>query len=238
MSLRRTSSNPSSFIYSGHGIETHLDEQQLLESGERGVRAADDDCLRNLDLRRGLPSRSWLRSGDRCARESLRPFDALSGLKLSLRARRSPSSPSGLSAGCESRRPTGRQDSSKAVACRCRRCRRGRSGLALESRLLTRPHCVVESRRPGGAVGLVAGGVTLLMTIVGGGSAWHPVSTWLTLKYGPESEAVELVDGRCSCRKFGSSATVSESRRFFVAPTTLGGGGVTAATVESRRPLR
>lgn len=37
----------------------YLDEAQLLDSGERGVRAAaDDDCLLNLRLLRGLPSRS------------------------------------------------------------------------------------------------------------------------------------------------------------------------------------
>lgn len=59
------------------------------------------------------------------------------------------------------------------------------------------------------------------------------------MKYGPESLAVELVDGRCSCRKFGNSTTVNESRRFFVVLTTLGGGGgVTGWIVESRRPLR
>lgn len=140
------------------------------------MRPADDDCLRTFDLRRGLPSLSWLRSGDKCCLESRRPRDALSGLKLSLLARRSPSSPSGPpvgdKAGCDSRLlPNGGHDSSKAVACLCNRCNRGRSGLALESRLLIRPHCVVESRRPDGAVGLVAGGVTLLVTIVGGGKA-------------------------------------------------------------------
>lgn len=124
------------------------------------------------------------------------------------------------------------------MACRCRRCNLGRSGLARESRRFIRPHCVVESRLPAtGAVGLVAGGVTLLITIVGGGNAWHPVSTWANS--GPESDAVELVDGLCSCRKFGSSTTVSESRRFFVAPTTFGGGGVIARPItESRRLLR
>lgn len=98
--------------------------------------------------------------------------------------------------------------------------------------------------------------------MVGGGNAWQPVSTWLTLKYGPESLAVDDVDGRCSCRKFGNSTTVSESRRFLVVPTVIsiqhknnfhqmpncplrfnlptlgGGGGVTAVIVESRRPLR
>lgn len=61
----------------------------------------------------------------------------------------------------------------------------------------------------------------------------------LFTKYGPESEAVELVDGRCSCRKLGISTTVKESRRFLVVPTTFGGGGVSARLiVESRRPLR
>lgn len=105
-------------------------------------------------------------------------LEALSGLRLSLRARLSLSSPSpgpevGDRAGCDSRLfPSGGHDSSKAVACRCNRCNRGRSGLARESRRFTRPHCVVLSRRPDdGAVGLVAGGVTELVTIVGGGSA-------------------------------------------------------------------
>lgn len=156
----------------------YLDEQQLLDSGERGFRAADDDCLRTFDLLLGLPSRSWLRSGDKCCRESRLPRDALSGLKLSRLALLSFSSPSpaapvGDRAGCDSRLfPNGGQDSSKAVACLCSRCNRGRSGLALESLRFTRPHWVVESRRPdGGAVGLVAGGVTLLVTIVGGGRA-------------------------------------------------------------------
>lgn len=155
----------------------YLDEQQLLDSGERGFFPADDDCLRTFDLL-GLPSRSRLRSGDKCCRESRLPREALSGLRLSLRARLSPSSPSpgpspGDKAGCDSRRfPNGGHDSSKAVAWRCNRCKRGRSGLARESRRFTRPHCVVESRRPDdGAVGLVAGGVTELVTIVGGGSA-------------------------------------------------------------------
>lgn len=100
--------------------------QQLLESGERGVLAADDDCLRNLLRLLGLPSRSWLRSGDRCARESrlllqdsqFNSIDCrvlqrayfevfMSGLKLSRRAclsqRLTPSAgaPSeGLRAGC------------------------------------------------------------------------------------------------------------------------------------------
>lgn len=65
----------------------YRDEQQLLESGERFF-IVDD--RRILD-RRGLFSLSWLRSGERCALLSLLPLDALSGLKLSLRARRSPS---------------------------------------------------------------------------------------------------------------------------------------------------
>lgn len=165
---------------------TNLDEQQLLESGERGVRPAEEDCRRNRCRRRGLPSRSRLRSGDKWARESRRPpRDALSGLRLSRRARESESSapppPSGLSAGPEPRRlplGIGRQDSSYAVACRCRRCSRDRSGLTRESRRCARPHCVVESRRAAfcGAVGLVAGGVTDDMIMVGGGNAWQPVS--------------------------------------------------------------
>lgn len=145
----------------------YLDEQQLLDSGERGFRPADDDCRRTFDLRLGLPSLSRLRSGDKCCRESRLPLDALSGLKLSRLARRSPSSPSGPvgdKAGCDSRLlPNGGHDSSNAVPCRCNLCKRGRSGLTFESRRFIRPHCVVESLRPdGGAVGLVAGGVTLL----------------------------------------------------------------------------
>lgn len=69
--------------------------------------------------------------------------------------------------------PNGRHGSSNAVDCLCNLCKRGLSGLALESRRFTLPHCVVESLRPGGAVGLVAGGVTLLVTIVGIGNAWQ-----------------------------------------------------------------
>lgn len=162
------------------GLEQGLgsrDEEQLLESGDRAERAAELLCRRSV-WRLGLPSRSCDRSGERCVRESRRPpREALSGESESRReVRRSQSSGgSGLSAGCEPRLlPPGKQLSSKAVACRCKRCSRGaRSGLmpALESRLLTRPHCVVESRRPLGAVGLVAGGVTELVIIVGGGSA-------------------------------------------------------------------
>lgn len=59
----------------------------------------------------------------------------------------------------------------------------------------------------------------------------------LFTKYGPESEAVELVDGRCSCRKLGISTTVKESRRFLV-PTTFGGGGVSALLIVESRRLR
>lgn len=47
----------------------YLELEQLLSGearGERGERAAEDDCLRNFVLLRGLPSRSWLRSGDKC----------------------------------------------------------------------------------------------------------------------------------------------------------------------------
>lgn len=60
----------------------------------------------------------------------------------------------------------------------------------------------------------------------------------LVTKYGPESEAVELVDGRCSCRKLGNSTTVNESRRFRVVPTTFGGGGVNALLIVESRRLR
>lgn len=94
------------------------------------------------------------------------------------------------------------------------------SGLVFESlRLLLRPHCVVESRRPFAPVGLVAGGVTELVIIVGGGSVRIesvPVLTVVVLIIGKsppplplpppppfpfdgfESDAVELVDGRDS----------------------------------------
>lgn len=43
----------------------YLDEQQLLDSGDLGVRPADEDCLRSRARRLGLLSRSWLRSGDK-----------------------------------------------------------------------------------------------------------------------------------------------------------------------------
>lgn len=98
-----------------HGLGSRL-EQQLLESGDLLVLAIDDDCLRRRALLLGLVSLSWLRSGDKCDLESRLPLEALSGLKLSLLARRSFSSPSGLSAGCDSLRvpqpPGGKQDSS------------------------------------------------------------------------------------------------------------------------------
>lgn len=143
------------------------------------------------------------------------------------------------------------------VACRCSRCRRGvvLSGLVFESlRVLMRPHCVVESRRPFCPVGLVAGGVTELVIIVGGGSVKMesvPVLTvlWPTVRLGNsavplllpligfESDAVELVDGRDSCR-FGISVAMSESLRFRVAFITFGGGGVNERPMaESRRLL-
>lgn len=219
--------------------DTYLDEQLLPVSGDLGERPADELCLLNCDLRPGLFSRSWFRSGDKWDLDSRRPLDALSGLKLSRRARLSDKSPSGLKAGCEPLRlpETGKQDSSKAVACRCKRCNLGRSGLARESRLwTTRPHCVVESRLPfGGAVGLVAGGVTELIIIVGGGSAWHPVSVCVVTNNWPGHDSLELFDGRCSCRKFGSSDTTNESLFFFVAPTIF---GKPFPNNESRRPLR
>lgn len=176
----------STVVTVGPGREQGLgsrEEQQLLESGDRGDRAAELLCRRSV-CRRGLPSRSWDLSGDKWVRESRRPpREALSGDRESRRdVRRSQSSGgSGLRAGWEPRRlPPGRQPSSKAVACLWSRWRRGaRSGLtpALESRRLTRPHCVCESRRPFGAVGLVAGGVTELVMIVGGGRAWQAEST-------------------------------------------------------------
>lgn len=64
-----------------------------------------------------------------------------------------------------------------------------------------------------GTVGDVAGGVTLEVMIVGGGRAWVPDSDVLLVlvvttgcgkdKYwaGAESEAVEEVEGLCSCLK-------------------------------------
>lgn len=85
------------------------------------------------------------------------------------------------------------------------------------------PHCVVESLlvdRRGcvgvvaavvGIVGDVAGGVTLEVIIVGGGRAWVPESEVLLVLVatagggkhrnwaGAESEAVDEVDGLCSC---------------------------------------
>lgn len=87
-----------------------------------------------------------------------------------------------------------------------------------------RPHCVVESLLVAtrgcvgvvavvvGTVGDVAGGVTLEVMIVGGGRAWVPDSDvllvlvtigWGKHKYwaGAESEAVDEVDGLCSCLK-------------------------------------
>lgn len=142
--------------------------------------------------------------------------------------------------GCELRRPHppgGKHDSSYVVACLCSFDSLGdRSGLARESRRLTRPHCVVESRRPL-EVGLVAGGVTLLIIIVGGGNAWHELSTCITANMdGAESDAVELVDGRCSWRKLGKSGAARESRRLRVAPTIFGGGVDVA--IESRLLLR
>lgn len=126
------------------------------------------------------------------------------------------------------------------MACLCNLESLGvRSGLALESRRFARPHCVVESLRAFDAVGLVAGGVTELVIIVGGGRAWHALSVvWLTNKLGPESDAVELVDGLCSWRKFGKSGATRESLRFFVAPIIFGGGVVPAAVTESLLLLR
>lgn len=166
------------------------EEQTLVESGDLELRAAEELCLLKIWRRWGLLSRSWLRSGDKWARESrLPPREALSGLRESLRElRRCPSSGgSGLKAGWEPLRPAaGKQLSSKAVACLCKRCNLGAlSGLmpALESLLFTRPHWVVESRLPFGAVGLVAGGVTELVMIVGGGRAWQDESTWLWEEY-------------------------------------------------------
>lgn len=48
---------------------------------------------------------------------------------------------------------------------------------------------------------------------------------------GPES--AELVDGRCSWRKFGISGAANESRRFLWTPITLG-GGTAPVWIESR----
>lgn len=48
---------------------------------------------------------------------------------------------------------------------------------------------------------------------------------------GPES--AELVDGLCSCRKFGISGAANESRRFLWTPITLG-GGTPPVWIESR----
>lgn len=104
------------------------------------------------------------------------------------------------------------------------RCRRDSllllSGLAwlLESLLPSLPHCVVESllvdkRGCEGVgalctVGDVAGGVTLDVMIVGGGKACVLVSAVVVdvdvpmpelVTSGPLSEAVDEVEGLCSC---------------------------------------
>lgn len=124
--------------------------------------------------------------------------------------------------------------------------------------MLLLPHWVVESRRAFGPVGLVAGGVTELVMIVGGGSVRiqsvpiltvvvpsgksppppPPFPLLLPLPFnGFESEAVELVDGLDSC-KLGTSGPMSESLRFLVALITFGGGGVKERPMaESRRLL-
>lgn len=99
-------------------------------------------------------------------------------------------------------------------------------------------------------MGLVAGGVTVLVIIVGGGR--HriesvPVLTVLWPRTGRrhvpfpfvglESDAVELVEGRDSWR-FGTSGPIRESFRFLVALITFGGGGVNERPMaESRRLL-
>lgn len=142
------------------------------------------------------------------------------------------------------------------MAWRCNRCSLWDviSGLVFESlRLLLRPHCVVESRRPFCPVGLVAGGVTELVIIVGGGRVRIesvPVLTVVVLTTGrsppppfpfngAESEAVELVEGRDSCRLGTSAGPMSESFRLRVALITFGGGGVNERPMaESRLLLR
>lgn len=93
---------------------------------------------------------------------------------------------------------------------------------------------MVESRRPVFAssnlgLGLVAGGVTELIIIVGIGIDWHDESTCCVYN-GPES--AELVEGLCSVRKLGSSGAARESRRFLCTPMTFGG-----TEVDSRREL-
>lgn len=195
-------------------------------------------------------------------RESRLPREALSGLSESLRALRSLLlSASGLSAGCEPLRLLfGAHESSYVVAWRCSLCSLCdvMSGLVLESlRLLLLPHCVVESRRAFGLVGLVAGGVTELVMIVGGGRERIesvPMLTVCVLIMGNnpppppppppfpfpfavlESDAVELVEGRDSWR-FGTSDAIIESFRLRVALITFGGGGE-RPMAESRRLLR
>lgn len=97
----------------------------------------------------------------------------------------------------------------------------------------------------------MAGGVTELVIIVGGGSdriESVPVLTVCVLMMGNspplfpfkgfESDAVELVEGRDSCR-LGTSAPIRESLRFRVALITFGGGGVNERPMaESRLLLR
>lgn len=72
--------------------------------------------------------------------------------------------------------------------------------------------------------GLVAGGLTDVIIIVGIGMHCVEKSACWGAKSEPESP--ELVEGLCSCRKFGVSGAAKESRRFLWVATTFGGGTV------------
>lgn len=62
--------------------------------------------------------------------------------------------------------------------------------------------------------GLVAGGLTDVIIIIGVGK-----STCCD-EFNIEPESAELVDGLCSCLKFGISGAASESRRFLLCVAT------------------
>lgn len=77
-------------------------------------------------------------------------------------------------------------------------------------------HCVIESLLPVFDIsyfGLVAGGLTDVIIIMG-------VEQKSTCVANIEPESAELVDGRCSCLKFGISGAARESRRFLLCVAT------------------
>lgn len=88
-------------------------------------------------------------------------------------------------------------------------------------------------------MGLVAGGVTELVMIVGVERTWQAVSTRVACVKsicGAESDAVELVEGRCSCRNAGKSVAARESRFLCFTPVPWDLTVVTLIpTCESRR---